>query len=1842
MVVAADVETLEKASLTACSACLSVRAYVQRLAARKVQGFLGTIDSEGAYLSDIYLSAKSVGEAIAADYHGRFLLELIQNANDVHPSDRQDGEIELVFDRRVGPHGTLYVANRGAPFHPENVDALCALGLSSKPPGEAIGNKGLGFRSVRHVCDAPHIYSQTVRLGGAERFEGFCFRFAEPSDLAAMIKDSKHLALAVRDLPPFHVPVWLSDQPAQVRAFAARGFATVITLPLRSTDAAIDVLHEIEAIRGQQVPMLLFLSRLTRLSICVVEPDGAEQKPLVLSRIETMLESAGGSVSIVDLDAAGRHLVARRGIKEPVMLESIREGVEQKQLHTHWLEWKGEGEVALAVRLDGVVATPRLFSFLPLGEQATSPFRGHLHASFFPTANRKGLDGKVTLNALLLKQAADLAAQTVAWLAASEERSLADADRARAAVDLMCWSKVSSFETDADLPALVAHRIATETRVPSFGEAPVVPVVAKSCGAEVIAWRSPRSARRWTFDGSVFSVEVAATHAESMGSWPIWIGLGTRLDRLVDYLKGQGSSSFTELPTPAERAELAARVASVLAAGKRISTVRWVDFYRQLPDLLGVAGVALADKSILLGEDGKLHLAMSSISNGDAAPRSRRRRAPLRTAVFSPPARRGAKGSDFERLSPPASLTENFAFLSDELDWYGELADARAFLERHKLVLEFDRDSILTQLSRILREDRRNTSRAAGLRWAFQIWRRPQETGRGFALQPSHRFYVPTVNGSFIEAENAIFSDGWPDETRGRLLQRFLDAAPSDSDDLADITGRRLASRSHYSFKVGTAELWTMFLSQLGVKRGLHPVRRNVPGTTVGWRLIDMSFCKALGIPEAGAAVWKAAILASDPDAMRLSAGSNYFVRGDVFWFPGQWDLGRFGRECLELYAQLLIAWLGEGSSTGWTVNVHHHHFNMADSRDWPTPLKIFLRQAPWMPADEPSATGSRKVAVKASDIWVEAETAERFPYFLRRPALPVMRMLERAGQGQIAALREHAGLHVLDDPSTVLAQAAFLADQYSRDGFDRYYERHLLNLYSGTWRRIADAFPRHGAMPLPRQAPRRLLARRGAETEVLAMRGTEATAELVYVRDGDTETAASLVEAAGRALFDLRGGAALGLGPVMKALYGSRVRLLSEVDYEVTVDGKAVGEGDIVPALSWCPRLKLMGAVAMEGLKGVEAQRLPSDRQAVLAKLERVLIQTGERIGFRIDGQDLGDTVVAPGALVLKLPDTRPVVVCRGAAGLDWSLLDQALGALCEAIDQPALEANLRILLLAQRGLDADVDDPVVPGMDLDAMCDVLHLSSRARRAAREALGAGLERHAPWLRALLHMAGGQPAVDAFDADAAEVVTDPPRLREAISPWLGPLGHNAETVLDACKTTLSITELRDRLGLDFEGFNLALVAVGEPPDVYPDLHASHLTNFVKAHGVAIADALRVAFAGILRTGALAPAYSQARDAAAALTPDAAWRLKWKEVPEEALRRRVDDWLAGHGAAPLGSDTSQLEPLELVRRTNGATLKAIVDAAGPLVLAWCRHSGSAVPDAWRAEDGGVAAIRGLLDQGGVYDFQALRPDALLEWIDRVGAWPHGMRLTLDRGELGLPDEAINAERQKAQAEAEARRKEARSIPFNGRPLDPEEVDWTTLEGELSGTLSTELLKTPLRRPAALAPARPCTTRNSGGGRGGGLSGGAIHPPSAKKDMIGRLGELAVRRWLKHALPDQDIDAAWKSKNAETFTSRPGNDSVGYDFEVTVGRQTWQIEVKASLNDPQVFEMGETEVRAGRAAARARSGVQYWIAYVSHISTPALARVEMIPNPMSEKGEAVLNLLGEGLRYGFRRV
>ena len=190
-----DVELLNRA-----------KAHIERIADRKIKGFLGTIDADGEYYDPVHKQNQSLSQHIIADYHGRFLIELVQNAHDAHSRERADGKIAVLLASDEGQSGTLYIANTGQPFLSKNVDALCEMGLSSKPPGEAVGNKGLGFRSVRHVTDVPQIFSRLVEGEGGAEFDGYCFTFARGTELDPLLPDARTRELARSDLPAFYIP----------------------------------------------------------------------------------------------------------------------------------------------------------------------------------------------------------------------------------------------------------------------------------------------------------------------------------------------------------------------------------------------------------------------------------------------------------------------------------------------------------------------------------------------------------------------------------------------------------------------------------------------------------------------------------------------------------------------------------------------------------------------------------------------------------------------------------------------------------------------------------------------------------------------------------------------------------------------------------------------------------------------------------------------------------------------------------------------------------------------------------------------------------------------------------------------------------------------------------------------------------------------------------------------------------------------------------------------------------------------------------------------------------------------------------------------------------------------------------------------------------------------------------------------------------------------------------------------------------------------------------------------------------------------------------------------------
>ena len=474
-----------------------------------------------------------------------------------------------------------------------------------------------------------------------------------------------------------------------------------------------------------------------------------------------------------------------------------------------------------------------------------------------------------------------------------------------------------------------------------------------------------------------------------------------------------------------------------------------------------------------------------------------------------------------------------------------------------------------------------------------------------------------------------------------------------------------------------------------------------------------------------------------------------------------------------------------------------------------------------------------------------------------------------------------------------------------------------------------------------------------------------------------------------------------------------------------------------------------------------------------------------------------------------------------------------------------------------------------------------------------------------------------------------------------LAPLLRPADLAPEALIDACQRSFTTEDFRERLEFSLASFNESLKATGSEPETYAALHADEVRHYVADHQVEMIQALRNKVAAKLERREAAPEYVRLRDGILSIAPDPAWLLVHKSVPRDLVATHVEAWLAEVGAPPLGENPSELPPLEAVRKANRVTVGSFATVAAPLVGTWCDRRNRETPEVWTDQDMPDARLREILEAGGIIDFRELDHADLLGWCVALGSWPEGMEETLDRGRLNIETTDIEAAIAKAREETEKREAIARSVRFNGRDQDPKTADWTNISDVIAAELPREVRRMPLGRGAALGPVAK-RTGGTGTSPPGRPNNGTSRVPQAKKDMIGRLGELVVYHWLKEQFEQQDIDAAWVSKNGDAQLGRSqGSDDLGFDFRVEYRRQTWQIEVKASVGDQRRFVMGETEVRAAREAARLRSKTRYVVVYVANPHDPANAHVDVLPNPMGPEADGVLDLLGEGVRFGFKR-
>ena len=324
-------------------------------------------------------------QALARDLYSKdthFIFELIQNAED---NSYQKVEPSLSFRLlRADPTGTqgsfgaLIIQNNEIGFSSNNVEAICAVGKTTKSKIQGyIGEKGIGFKSVFRVTSIPHIFSNGYN---------FCLPERE-----------KETGLG------YIVPQWIAELPSKL----CRSQTTII-LPLDKSGfdyAKIkEMLHDIEP------ESILFLSKLREIKIetdtgdtlTILKDDS--KMPLVQILVEG--ERQGKVFSAVD-----EFLLSAQSFDKPEEItQEKREGIEDREV-----------SIAFPVNQNNE-AMGKLFAYLPVRSDTGLPFL--INADFILPSSREDIQD-VPWNRWLMKCVSDLVAKALRLL---KERSLLTVD----------------------------------------------------------------------------------------------------------------------------------------------------------------------------------------------------------------------------------------------------------------------------------------------------------------------------------------------------------------------------------------------------------------------------------------------------------------------------------------------------------------------------------------------------------------------------------------------------------------------------------------------------------------------------------------------------------------------------------------------------------------------------------------------------------------------------------------------------------------------------------------------------------------------------------------------------------------------------------------------------------------------------------------------------------------------------------------------------------------------------------------------------------------------------------------------------------------------------------------------------------------------------------------------------------------------------------------------------------------------------------------------------------------------------------------------------------------------
>lgn len=340
---------------------------------------------------DLLIQDNNIEKEQIKGYHGREILELLQNADDAFQKTINEGknpkcDLEVNIDYDEKSH-ILRIANTGTFFDYNGIKAI-VQGNNSSKTGKYIGNKGTGFRSILNWAEEVKILSGDFHVGFSEEFA---------NKLLCKYKEEQQIKKQLDKYPYLHFP--MLAVPYNLKNYTEYD-SNKTTIEIKvSSDRNQDDYSVINQIKNIDMQILLFIPNIRKIRINI---NGSEI--LYKKQSETENKVVLQKTTEKHLEKEERFYIFKRVIKKALREDGVEKDIDLA--------------IAIPDKSDNF-QFQHLYSYFPL-LNTQSPFNCLMHASYALGSNRNTVDLSSN-NKEIVKCQIDFLCDTIADLIKEDE-----------------------------------------------------------------------------------------------------------------------------------------------------------------------------------------------------------------------------------------------------------------------------------------------------------------------------------------------------------------------------------------------------------------------------------------------------------------------------------------------------------------------------------------------------------------------------------------------------------------------------------------------------------------------------------------------------------------------------------------------------------------------------------------------------------------------------------------------------------------------------------------------------------------------------------------------------------------------------------------------------------------------------------------------------------------------------------------------------------------------------------------------------------------------------------------------------------------------------------------------------------------------------------------------------------------------------------------------------------------------------------------------------------------------------------------------------------------------------